>query len=549
MSGGDETRFAEIQRAYYDAWFRYHPEAAVDVGAAGFAHRLPPGGEEARGALICLNDELRTSLDELGRAALTADAALDFDLLRAAAQLENQYLIDVEPAAPDPERRLPVHAIYQLTIRPVEDFAGALLARLKAIPEYLGEAREFLNARAAAIPPVWLESAVVTARSGIEFFRALPLHPKIVEGGGIAGLETVLHKAMHALDEHANFLDVDLRGKAGGNCACGRPYFENLLHQRHFLDVNADELRAFGEELVARTRAELADACRRLTGGTDFAAALARIHAQHPTREKLLDTYRQQMQAARAFVVAQDLVTLPATETLDVVETPLFLQHQIPFAAYCDPAPNDPAQRGLYYVTPPESEAQLAEHDFAGIQHTCVHEAWPGHHLQFVVANGRVASRSLPRLLHASATFYEGWALYTEQLMRERGFLGQPEQELLLLRDRLWRALRIVIDVGIHVRGEPLETGAQRLVQELGFDAAHAQAELMWYSRAPTVPMGYATGWALINALRDSAGLPLKEFHDRLLSAGSIALPRVIQRAFGPQAWQRVRAAVFARAN
>ena len=265
--------------------------------------------------------------------------------------------------------------------------------------------------------------------------------------------------------------------------------------------------------------------------------------------DELLSVYRRQMEAARTFVAKHGLVTMPTHESLDVVETPVFLRHQIPFAAYCEPMPGDPEQRGFYYVTPPTDAAELAEHDTAGLMHTCVHEAWPGHHLQFVTANGNAVARSLPRLLNASATLYEGWALYSEQLMHEQGFLNRPEQRVLLLRDRLWRALRIVIDVDIHTRGVSAEAAAERLVAQLGFPQSQAMGELTWYTRAPTVPLGYATGWALINALRDrvqaKSGAKLREFHDRLLSQGSVALPKTIERAFGKALWQQVRREVF----
>ena len=108
------------------------------------------------------------------------------------------------------------------------------------------------------------------------------------------------------------------------------------------------------------------------------------------------------MRSARDFVSSQDLVTLPTREHLDVVETPVFMRHQVPFAAYQDPAANDPEQHGYYYVTPPQDEEQLAEHNYAGLMHTCVHEAYPGPHLQFVTAHLNRQASTLPRLLHAS---------------------------------------------------------------------------------------------------------------------------------------------------
>jgi len=245
-------------------------------------------------------------------------------------------------------------------------------------------------------------------------------------------------------------------------------------------------------------------------------------------------------------------VTLPKRERLVVVETPGFLRHQIPFAAYMEPAPNDPAQRAYYYVTPATKDELLEEHNHAAILHTCVHEAWPGHHLQFVTAHRRRASSTLPRYLNPSATLYEGWALYCEQLMTEEGFLDRRESRFIMLRDRLWRALRIVLDVELHTGGLSLDEAAERMVRHLGFAHEQARADLIWYTRAPTVPMGYAAGWALINAVRDQVRLDereefgLRSFHDRLLSAGSIALPVAVRAAFGEDVWQRARNMVFA---
>ncbi len=541
------TAFDDIVDTYYRAWFRYHPEAAVDAGVEGYAHLLTPGGAARRGALVCLNDELRVELEELDAGKLDADRALDLTLLQGAIQVENQGLLDIEPRQPHPGQWLPVNALYQLTIRPVAGFEPALRARLEAVPAHLRAAQDDLRPQAARIPLPWLQSAATESRQGAGFVRALPQHPKLA---AIAGLEQPLERAAQALVDYAAFLEDELAPQAAGDFACGRVRFETLLQQRHFLDVGVDALYAFGQGLVERTRRELAVACREVFGTNDLHAALARLQASHPSKPTLLATYRAQMQAARAFVRDRNLVSVPAAEQLEVVETPTFLRHQIPFAAYCEPAPNDSAQRGHYYVTPPQTEEELAEHDDIGLMHTCVHEAWPGHHLQFVTANLNPVACRRPRLLNASATFYEGWALYSEQLMHEEGFLSRPESRVILLRDRLWRALRILIDIEIHTRDVSLEAAADRLVTELGFPRSQALAELIWYSQAPTVPLGYATGWALINALRDHlrcapSPLSLKTFHDKLLSAGSVALPLVIRHAFGEPAWHEARQRVF----
>lgn len=541
-----EVRFAHLVSTFYKAWFHFHPEAAVDAGVEGYASLLTPYGEDEIGALIALLEKLLAGLDEIGAEQLGEDARLDWSVLRGAARIEHHELIERDWRLREPARYLPVHAIYQLTVRPVQDLPAALSARLAAIPAHLRGARSWLGQTAGAIPRLWLEAAIEEARRGADFLHALPHHPRI----GPLHLERACEAAAHALADFARFLDSDLAPHAEGVLACGREHFERLLHQRHFLDVDADGLYALGEHLFTQTLSELKSVTRALRGDADIGALHHALGERFAPPPDLLEAYRLAMDEARIFVAAQGLISLPGAETLQVVETPVFLRHQIPFAAYVEPTPGDPAQRGLYYVTPPADDAARAEHNALGIRHTGVHEAWPGHHLQFVTANSRTVACSLPRRLNPSATLYEGWALYCEQLMLEQGFLDAPESRFVLLRDRLWRALRILIDVDLHVRGVPPEAAAERLQRELGFTPAQARGEITWYSQAPTVPMGYATGWALITAARArrdrlAPAASRCDFHDRLLSVGSIALPLVLGRAFGEPFRREILREVF----
>jgi uncharacterized protein (DUF885 family) len=543
----NRIRFEEMMRSYYRVWFRFHPEAAVEAGVAGYAHLLTPYTEDERGALVCLNDELLVGLDELSHYGLSVDQQIDMDILYNAARLENEYLLDVETLRPDPSRYLPINAIHQLLMRPVADFSANLMARLGAVPVYLGGACDYVRSSARLIPPLWVEIAARSARSGMQLVLELPQHPKVqADARHLAGLDEAIREAARALGEYADFLENEIAPQAQGDFACGTVHFEHLLRRRHFLDIGIDDVRALGAHLFEETQTALLQECRALGGGDDVAALTRRLNAQYPAPARLLEAYRTQMLAAHAFVSQHDLVSVPQVTHLEVMETPAFLRHQIPFAAYSEPVPGDPEQQGYYYVTPPVDVEQLAEHNLAGILHTCVHEAWPGHHLQFVTANQNPTACSLPRLLNPSATLYEGWALYSEQLMHEHGFLARPESRFMLLRDRLWRALRILIDVDIHTRGLTLEAAADRMVSHLGFPRSLVLADLAWYTRAPTIPLSYATGWSIITALRErlrhsQPKFNLKQFHDELLSQGSVALARVVRRVYGETVWTAVK--------
>ena len=124
-----------------------------------------------------------------------------------------------------------------------------------------------------------------------------------------------------------------------------------------------------------------------------------------------------------------------------------------------------------------------------------------------------------------------------------------------MLKDRLWRAMRIMLDVELHCRGLSIEAAAQRMVDGLAMHHEQAMADLTWYTRSPGVPMGYASGWALINRLREQQkqqqgeAFSLRVFHDALLSGGSMALPLVIRRVFGDEVWADIESEVFSIAK
>jgi len=538
-----QDTFERIEQSYLATWCRLHPEAALDAGIDDYADKLSSHCDETIGIEIVLNEKCLVALDEINISELDAKHQINYQILYSQANLEHHALMEHDWRHRDPTRFLPINAIHQLTLRPVRDFNHALKSRLILIPNHIRDAKSFLDTAPTIIPQVWLEMALAEAEAGVNYCHHMHQNPLVYDAltqdneieQAIADAGKSLEGFIHSLKRLLPFSE--------GDFACGRDHFERLLHQQHFLPINTQSLLAFGQRLFNQTQQLLAAelAISKLT--------LADIQQQHPAADQLLTSYQHEMKAAEAFLREQDLITMPDKQMLNVVATPQFLQHQIPFAAYLDPCIADALQTGYYYVTPTKNDAELKEHNLAAISQTSVHEAWPGHHLQFITANHSTEGSALIRRLNPSATLYEGWALYCEQMMLEQGFDRHPGQRIIMLRDRLWRALRIIIDVEIHTQKLSLAAAAQKMVDALGFSHEQAMGELRWYSQSPTVPMSYAVGWALINALRDiinpADNIELKALHDKLLASGSIALPLVIQHQFGENTWLKCCHHVF----
>ena len=538
-----QETFERIEQSYLATWCRLHPEAALDAGVDDYADKLSAHDDQTIGIQIVLNEKCLAALDEIDISELDAEHQINYQILYSQANLEHHALMEHDWRHRDPTQFLPINALHQLTLRPVTDFNHALKSRLMAIPSHIRDAKNFLDTAPAIIPQVWLEMALAEAEAGVNYCHHMHQHPLVYDALTENGeIEQAIADTGKSLEGFVQNLKR-LLPHCEGDFACGREHFERLLHQQHFLPINTQSLHAFGQRLFKQTQQLLA------TELANSKFTLADIQQQHPPADQLLTSYQHEMNAAEAFLREQYLVTIPDNQTLKVVTTPQFLQHQIPFAAYLEPSIADALQTGYYYVTPTKDEAELKEHNLAAISQTSVHEAWPGHHLQFVTANHSTEGSALLRRLNPSATLYEGWALYCEQMMLEQGFERHSGQRIVMLRDRLWRALRIIIDVEIHTQQLSLADAAQKMVDALGFSHQQAMGELSWYSQSPTVPMSYAVGWALINALRDiinpASTIELKAFHDKLLASGSIALPLVIQHQFGENTWLKCCQHVF----
>ncbi len=235
------------------------------------------------------------------------------------------------------------------------------------------------------------------------------------------------------------------------------------------------------------------------------------------------------MGAIRDRFAAAGWIDFPQGEQLLVLPVPKFMREQFPTAAYSSPGALDPDQTGIFWVndlgglagSAKNRAAETAQH--FGIELTCAHEAYPGHHVQFIIQNRHP---SLPRRMAHHAVYYEGWTLWCEQMMADLGAPENPYLGLIQLHDELWRAWRVVIDVGLQTGTMTYETACRTLQREVGFTPARARGDVNWYTSSPVVPMSYLIGKCELLRLKqkyvDSGAMDLREFNDWALSFGAI---------------------------
>ena len=533
------SKFSEFCAGYFKKYFELHPTDAIYYGIDGYDHLLNDYSDKSYKAEKILVRESLRKLGQISPGELTPDEAIDYALLEGKLTVQSYEQTKEDYRLKQPDTYSPIDAIYILTVRATNDLARNLISRLNRTPALIEQGITNLDRKEANPPKLWTANALQGAKSGISFLDSLPTHPKVQAAAIDANiLGAAIERAKGAIDDFAAFLERHLLPRSNASYAVGEEHFNLLLKKKHFLDHDAQSLLDLGENLFAKTKQELEALAEELAPGKGVEAAARGIQENHPSSDRILSVYDKAMTAARDFVRDRRLVSFPAKEQLHVVHTPVFRRHEIPFAAYLSPSPKDPDQVGYYYVTPVTSDDLLREHNYVGLENTSVHESYPGHHLQFSIANCTPAASTLPRLMNESSVFYEGWALYCEQLMQEQGFLKSKEHRFVMLKDRLWRALRIIIDVKTQTGKMTYDEAADLMVRELHFPREQACGDLNWYSQSPAVPMGYALGWSIINRLRTQEQkrlgekFNLREFHDKLLSAGSISLPLVEKRCF-----------------
>jgi uncharacterized protein (DUF885 family) len=360
-------------------------------------------------------------------------------------------------------------------------------------------------------------------------------------GGLAASLETATPSAdpltrssRAALCETTRDLEFDLECLAAGLRPAGRAVFAWQLQRRHRIAMTPEETLEIGRRAIEDTVSKLEREARDIAPHRTWQSLVREYQEDRPENQAaLLEACRKITVRAEQAVRESGLISVPefARAPRVLLEKPKF---PAPFACYY---PGGKPHEGRYGgrvicsalpngLTPEAREARLRDRSYSWLRVIYPHEAIPGHHLQFAVADRH---RRPARGYGYNSSYVEGWGLYSEELMRRIGFLDDPASRLAFLRMRLWRAMRVVIDYGLHVGGMRPSAAVNLLESEVLMERSAAMEEVRRYLSSPTQPLSYLLGYRRICAIRDgfvarNGATSLREFHDRFLSLGAIPL-------------------------
>ncbi|MBI4494804.1 MAG: DUF885 domain-containing protein [Chloroflexi bacterium] len=529
----DADEFQRVARDYLETYHRLNPVEASWLGIHSYDDRLGDFSAHGFAERLGVVQEFAARLASLRADGLERHDRTDYAWLVSELENNRWWLEKVAHWRRDPDLYAEA-PLMGLLIFSSREYAP-LDARMECAIGRLREVRGVLEAGRANVvdpPRIFTEMAIHTCTGGLEFLTQA--FPSLAEQVPIHRdqLCAAARDAADAYRSYVQYLREDLLSRSNGSFVIGRELYEERLQRWHMLDLSADELSALGRRLFDDTRLEVERLAAEIDPRRSWAELVAEAKRDHPSASELLDAYRRELDSLKAFIQARDLVTIPANEELVVVETPVFLRAVTPYAAYMPPGAFESRQLGQFWVTPvdparsaDEQEAQLQEHCSHSFPITALHEAYPGHHVQLVRANN---TGSFVRKHAGSDLLAEGWAFYCEHLFAEQGYYRDKRLHLFQLKDQLWRAARIIIDVGLQTGTMDVDEAVRLLVEGVHLSEQGARAEVRRYTKSPTQPITYAMGKHEILRLRNEfPGVPLREFHDALLATGTLPLKLV----------------------
>jgi uncharacterized protein (DUF885 family) len=550
-----DRKFEALAKKYIDEMLEMNPETATQLGDHRFDNRLDNYSRAGVERDRAFNQKYLKALASIPVERLSAVNSVDYRIMLN--RLEYNIFQDDELREYEwnPLRYNVGGAIYSLISRdfaPLKERLRNVKERLKGVPLVVAQAKANLKNP----PRVHTETAISQNSGTISLIRD-ELQEFIAQAPEMkAELAPVQAEAVRSLEDYGAWMTKELLPRSTGEFRLGDAKYRRKLRFALESDLSKEEILRRAEVDLRSTQDAMydvalplykkyfpaeRDAARLSNRKQVIKAVLNRLAETHPNNETIVPVATEAVKEATEFVRANNLVTVP-TEPVKVIVMPEFSRGVA--VAYCNSVgPFERRGETFYAISPtprdwPKErvESFFREYNNYMVEDVTVHEAMPGHYLQLAHANKFTAPTKL-RAVFLSSTFAEGWAVYAEQLMAERGY-GGPEVRMQQLKLKLRTIINAILDQKIHTAGMT-EREAMRLMMDEGFQE-EGEASGKWRRAALTSAQlsTYYVGSLEVNDIRRAYEAKMgdtvdyKRMHDTIISFGSPA-PKYVRELMG----------------
>ena len=548
---GANARSQALSSLLHDIWedrLKHSPEFATSIGDKRYNDQLTDYSAKEVNASLQRGLEYIERLGAIDTAGLTVQEQLSAELML-------RSLIDDQQGAKFKEWEMPVNQFYGLhtdlpqlpnrtqfdTVKDYDDY----IARLKKVPVAFSQVMTNmqLGADEGRTEPQYLMEKVLVQTQTLADPKpadspfALPLKkfPKTMSAADqkriSADLLAVISSdVLPSYRRFAGFLKSDYLPKARKEPGIwaipdGDAYYAYRIRQSTTLDKSAAEIHQIGVDEVKRDETEMLTIVKSL-GFSDlksFSAALKSNPKEHPaSAEALIDSYKGYIAGMKPKL--PELFGRLPKAPLEVVPVPAYMEKD-QAAAYYDNGTPDGSRPGRVYV----NTYNFAERSLAPVEAVSYHEGIPGHHLQISIAQELTGLPEFRKYTYYTA-YTEGWGLYSERLGKDIGFYKDPYSDYGRLEADIWRAIRLVVDTGVHSQHWTRQQMVDYFHEHSSIDETNVQAEVDRYIAWPAQALGYKMGQLKILELRAKAKTALgpkfdiRAFHDEVLDSGALPL-------------------------
>jgi hypothetical protein len=517
---------AVYDRFFDDYYFPFSPTSATSAGVHKYDDKLE---DYSKAGIAKRVAALKKFEGEFAKLPESADRDLVLNTIRAGLlELETVRGWETNPDNYSSGITNSAFVIMSRSFAPPESRLKSLTARERLMPKVLMEARANLKNP----PRIFTEIAIEQMSGNISFFENdVPLAFKAVPDAKLlADFQTANKAVIASLKDYEQWMKKDLLPRSQGDFRLGAPTYMKKLQYEEMVDIPLDRLLQIGYDDLHANQKKFAETAARIDPKKTPKQILEEMEKDHPPADKLLDAFRDTLGGLTKFIQERKIVTIPSPVPPILEETPPFMR-ALTFASMDTPGPFEKvAKEAFFNVTLPEKGwPKERVEDFMGafnrgtILSTAIHEAYPGHYVQFLWMQ-HVDSK-VRKLLGANSNA-EGWAHYSEQMMLDEGYTnGDPKMRLGQLQDALLRDARYIVGIEMHTGKRTFDQGIEFFEKE-GYQTHETAVRETKRGTSDPTYLYYTLGKLQIMKLRDDyrkkkgAAFSLEEFHDSFMKQG-----------------------------